>query len=54
MADALRDPRSARSVRRGTRYRLMGGIPMKGNRMYVDIGSMLDEIFDAAKTSATR
>lgn len=23
---------------------------MKGNRMYVDIGSMLDEIFDAAKT----
>ena len=22
---------------------------MKGNRMYVDIGSMLDEIFDAAK-----
>lgn len=23
---------------------------MKGNRMYVDIGSMLDEIFEAAKT----
>jgi HSP20 family molecular chaperone IbpA len=23
---------------------------MKGNRMYVDIGSMLDEIFDAAKS----
>jgi len=23
---------------------------MKGNRMYVDIGSMLDEIFDAART----
>jgi HSP20 family molecular chaperone IbpA len=23
---------------------------MKGNRMYVDIGSMLDEVFDAAKT----
>lgn len=27
-----------------------GGTTMKGNRMYVDIGSMLDEIFDAAKT----
>lgn len=26
------------------------GNTMKGNRMYVDIGSMLDEIFDAAKS----
>ena len=23
---------------------------MKGNRMYVDIGTILDEVFDAAKT----
>jgi len=48
-ADALGSA-SARSVWRGVRFSPYGGIPMKGNRMYVDIGSMLDEIFDAAKT----